>query len=215
MRVVSAADADAVDETVAVLAGGGMALVPTDTVYGLAVQPGNPESVERVFAAKGRPVERNLPVLASTIEQVQALGVEVGEVSQALARKWWPGALTIVLGFAPDAARPDWLATRDEVAVRLPDIDFLRRVMDRAGVLLVTSANAHGAPTPPDAMAAARSLVHPPDIVADAGPLEGTPSTLVNVAVSPPRVERAGPLPPDELSALGIAGPESSDRPAG
>ncbi len=215
MRVVSTSDAGAVDETVAVLVRGGMALVPTDTVYGLAVRPGDGKSVDRVFAAKGRPAERNLPVLASSIEQVRALGVEFSEVADALAGKWWPGALTVVFGFDRGAVRAEWLAGRDEVAVRLPDIGFLRRVMDRAGVLLVTSANVHGAPTPAVALDAALSLLDPPDIVVDAGLLEGTPSTLVNVAVSPPRVERAGPLPPGELAALGIAGIEDAGGPAG
>jgi len=190
---------------------GGLVLVPTDTVYGLAVRPGDEEAVGRLFQAKDRPVERKIPVLAASIEQVEELGVDFNKPARELAGRYWPGALTLAFSFSELRRRPDWLVGREEVAVRVPDLGFLRRLMTETGVLLVTSANAHGEATPPDAGDAAASLLEPVDVVVDAGPLAGRPSTLVNVAVSPPVVERPGPLPVGELRSLGLvvpAGPE-------
>jgi L-threonylcarbamoyladenylate synthase len=190
---------------------GGVVLVPTDTVYGIAVRPGDPAALERVFRAKARPTERQVPVLAASVAQVEALGVEFKEVARELARRYWPGALTMAFGFDEALARPSFLEGRKEVAVRIPDLDFLRLLLEETGVLLVTSANAHGTATPADAAEAARSLREPVDVVVDAGPLVAQPSTLVNVAVDPPVVERPGPIPADELRSLGLLVPSAAE----
>lgn len=209
MITVAAGDADAVAVTADCLESGGVALVPTDTVYGLAVRPGDPVALERVFRAKARPLEHNLPVLAASLEQVERLGVDFNETARRLARRFWPGALTIAFGFAAGsgeerAARPGWLTGRLEVAVRIPDLAFLGSLILRTGVLLVTSANAHGAPTPTSATEAAASLLEPVDVVVEGGLLSAQPSTLVNVHSDPPTIERLGRLSLEALWAVGI-----------
>ena len=75
----------------------------------------------------------HLPVLAASLDQVRALGVAFTPAARALARPWWPGPLTLAFGFEPGAPRPAWLAGRDEVAVRIPDHDFLRALLARTG----------------------------------------------------------------------------------
>ena len=173
---------------------GGVAIVPTDTVYGLAARPSEEAAVRAVYRLKGRPEGMHLPVLAATVEQVRALGVVFTPGAEALARRWWPGPLTLAFGFDPELQRPDWLQGRTEVAVRLPAHAFLRAVLQRTGVLVVTSANPHGAPTPRTAQDAAACLGSTVDLVVDGGELHDVPSTLVNVNGLEASVEREGAI---------------------
>jgi L-threonylcarbamoyladenylate synthase len=187
-------DADAAARTAAALLDGAIAVVPTDTVYGLAARPDDADAVQRIFVAKDRPAQTNLPVLASSLDQVTQLGVALSDSALALAARWWPGPLTLVFGFSPAAARPAWLDGRDEVAVRIPDHRFLLDLMADTGVLLVTSANRHGEPTAPSADEVARTLAPHIGVVVDGGPLTATPSTLVNLALIPAKIEREGAI---------------------
>ena len=132
MKIVRADDEGALAAS-EVLRAGGVVVVPTDTVYGLAARPGDCDAVQSVYRAKGRPEGMHLPVLAATLEQVRALGVAFTPAAGALARWWWPGPLTLAFGFDAASERPAWLAGRDEVAVRIPDHDFLRALLARDG----------------------------------------------------------------------------------
>jgi len=198
MRVVRA-DEDGVLAAADVLSGGGVVVVPTDTVYGLAARPDDADAVQAVFRAKGRPEGMHLPVLAASPEQVRALGVAFSPVARALSA-WWPGPLTLAFGFDASLGRPSWLAGRDEVAVRIPAHDFLRALLVRTGVLVVTSANQHGAPTPRTAADVVASLGPSVDLVVDGGPLRDVPSTLVNVRGPEPVVEREGAISRAEVA---------------
>jgi L-threonylcarbamoyladenylate synthase len=176
-------------------------VVPTDTVYGLAALPERDDAVQRIYEAKERPEGMHLPVLAASHEQVRNLGVELTAAATALAARWWPGPLTLAFGFSDAGTRPHWLSGRDEVAVRIPRNDFLAALLEDTGVLLVTSANRHGATTPPSAGAAAGDLASHVSLVVDAGTLSSTPSTLVNVRTEPPVVEREGSITTADIAA--------------
>ena len=193
MRVVRA---DSEGERIAAdwLRGGGVAVLPTDTVYGLAARPADGDAVQAVYRMKGRPEGMHLPVLAASVAHVRALGVAFTPGAETLARHWWPGPLTLAFGFAPQLDRPAWLDGRAEVAVRIPDHDFLRALLERTGVLVVTSANPHGAPTPRTAHDVGARLGSAVDLVVDGGELHDVPSTLVNVNGLVPSVEREGAL---------------------
>ncbi len=184
-----------------VLRGGGVAVVPTDTVYGLAAQPAEAEAVKAVYRIKDRPEGLHLPVLAASAAQVRALGVTFTSGAEALARRWWPGPLTLAFGFDTRLHRPAWLEGRTEVAVRVPDHHFLQALLEQTGVLLVTSANPHGAPTPRTAPDVAAALGLSVDLVVDGGPLRDVPSTLVNVRGREPSVEREGSISRDDIAA--------------
>ena len=188
----AAADAAGARLAVAVLSSGGVAVLPTDTVYGLAASPMQPNAVHEIFVAKGRPEGMHLPVLAASVAQVGALGVDITPAAAILAEVWWPGPLTLAFGFVDGSARPSWLASRQEVAVRIPDHDFLRGIIHETGVLLVTSANRHGEPTALTAADATGSLQADVGLVVDGGTLTNVPSTLVNVRGADPVVEREG-----------------------
>ena len=187
----------------AVLRSGGLGVLPTDTVYGLAALPHLPDAVRAVFRAKGRPSGMHLPVLAATVEQVRGLGVAFGAAASVLADRWWPGPLTLAFAFDPGSGRPDWLAGRDEVAVRVPDHDFVRALLRETGVLVVTSANPHGTATPLTAEAVSASLGPSVGLVVDGGALTEVPSTVVSLVGREPVVEREGVIPaPDVVEAL-------------
>jgi L-threonylcarbamoyladenylate synthase len=199
------ADEEGAAAAVEVLREGGVIVVPTDTVYGLAARPDDGTAVAAVYRAKGRPEGMHLPVLAASLDQVRALGVEFGGAAERLAALWWPGPLTLAFGFAGGPERPAWLNGRDEVAVRVPDHDFLRAVLTWTGVLVVTSANLHGEPTPRTASDAAAVLGTSVDLIVDGGRLAEVPSTLVNVRGAAAVVEREGAISRGEV-ATALAG---------
>ena len=183
-----------------VLRQGGIVVVPTDTVYGLAARPDDETAVTAVYRAKGRPDGMHLPVLAASLDQVRTLGVEFGDDAARLAGLWWPGPLTLAFGFAGGPDRPTWLAGRVEVAVRIPDHGFLRGLLTSTGALVVTSANHHGDPTPRTARDAAASLGAFVDLIVDGGRLAEVPSTMVNVRGTEPVVEREGAISREEVA---------------
>ncbi len=184
------------------LTAGAVVVLPTETVYGLAVRPGNPATAQRVFDLKGRPQALNLPVLIGALDQLAGLGVDFNAAARRLADRFWPGPLTLVMGFAPGGGRPGWLAGRDEVAIRLPGLALLRETAAAAGPILVTSANGHGAGAKSVAAEAVASLHGTADVVVDGGTLSPLPSTIVNTRVAPPRIERPGAIEESEIAEL-------------
>jgi L-threonylcarbamoyladenylate synthase len=115
--------------------------------------------------------------------------------------------LTLAFGLPTTSTRPPWLVDRDEVAVRIPAEDFLLALMGEVGVLVVTSANRHGEPTPPTAGEAGAHVAPHVNLVMDAGTLTTVPSTLVNVRGPIAVVEREGSITKEAVAA-------ALDRPA-
>jgi L-threonylcarbamoyladenylate synthase len=202
VRLLSVDDPSALAAAAAALRAGEVVVVPTDTVYGLAARPDDAAAVDTIYRAKNRPDGLQLPVLASSLDQVRQLGVAFSDAAATLAARWWPGPLTLAFGFSPTAGRPPWLAGRDEVAVRIPQHDFLLALTRLTGVLVVTSANRHGSDTPPSADEAAAQLAPHVGLAIDGGALDSVPSTLVNVHAIPPSVEREGAIAPEDVLAV-------------
>jgi L-threonylcarbamoyladenylate synthase len=180
---------------------GGVALVPTDTVYGLAVAAGRPEAAARIFALKNRPAARNLPIMVAGVDQLPALGVVITADARKLLDAFAPGPITIAFGLDP-AATPAWLAGRDEIAVRVPREEALLAILRETGPLLVTSANAHQQETPETVADILAMLDGEPDVVLDGGPRRSVPSTLVNCNLPTPRIERVGQIPEDQIEKV-------------
>jgi len=188
-----------VEEIVECLGNGGVVLLPTDTVYGLAVSPNFDRSIDRLFALKRRPRNVNLPIMVASDAELEPLGFEVSESARRLLRSpLIPGSLTLAMGFSSDY-RPAWLAGRDEAAVRIPNDERLLSVLRKTGPLLVTSANAHSAETPDNVADILAQLDGAPDLAIDGGTLRTTASTLVNCRIDPPVIERAGVVPEIEV----------------
>ncbi len=179
-----------------VLASGGLAVVPTDTVYGLAASL-RAGPVQRVFELKRRSRDKALPVLGAARSQLETVA-DFDSRAQRLADAFWPGPLTIVCrrtaGFGIDLGGKE----NDTVAVRVPDSDSLLELLRLTGPLAVTSANASGA-TPATTAAGARDIFgETVDAYLDGGVCDGVPSTVISI-VDDPVVLREGALSGQDL----------------
>ncbi|MEJ2868753.1 L-threonylcarbamoyladenylate synthase [Actinomycetospora sp. OC33-EN08] len=182
------------------LLAGGVALLPTDTVYGLAVHPARRDAIDALFALKDRPRTRELPIMVATPDELPSLGVQVPDTARRLLGAFSPGPITVALGI--DATAPPWLAGREEVGVRVPSDPDLRALLSDVGALLVTSANAHGEVTQQAPEPILAQLAGRPDAVVDGGTRSGIPSTVVNCHLDTPRIEREGAIPAAEIERV-------------
>ena len=190
-----------VEYTASILRGGGVVLTPTDTVYGLICIPESTHAINTIFEMKQRPLNQRLPIIVASQEQAEnELPIEWNASARALAGNFWPGAMTIACGIKKNNIQ--WLAGRDEAAIRVPDYIFVQKLAEKLGPLLMTSANRHGIETPHTVEAALESLAIKPALALDGGSLSGAPSTLVNVNCPKPVIERAGSIPKTEIERL-------------
>ena len=198
-RLLRTSDPGAVREVAAALVDGAVVAVPTDTVYGLAVDPTQPEAVERLFACKGRPADVPVPILVAGSEQVAKVAGQLESAAQALADRFWPGPLTLVVprrpGFRVDLGGPD--SARQTVGVRRPDHPVVVALCELLGPLAVSSANPHGAPPANTAAEVVQVFINSdqPAMVLDGGTCDGVPSTVVECRGPASRCLREGALP--------------------
>lgn len=180
------------EEAAAALRAGGAVVVPTDTVYGVAVRADLPGAAAVLAGLKERAEEQPIAVLVASVEQAAAVG-ELPAWAGPIVERWWPGPLTLVLrrrpGLAWDLGEP--AAT---VGVRVPDHDLVRALAAEVGPLATTSANRHGEPTPATAAQAAAALTGEVAVVVDGGVVAGTASTVVDATGTGPVVLREGPI---------------------
>lgn len=195
-------DPDALERAAALLRRGGVAAVPTDTVYGLAADPFNAAAVDRVFAIKGRVSDQALPLVAADSAQIRAWIGGWSPLGDRLSRRFWPGPLTLVVS-APPAIVAAVTGGRGTVGVRVPAHAVTRGLCAAVGCpLTATSANRSGAPATgrPDVVAA--DLGDDVDALVDAGTTPGgPPSTIVDVTGDEPRLIRAGAISWDAVQA--------------
>jgi tRNA threonylcarbamoyl adenosine modification protein (Sua5/YciO/YrdC/YwlC family) len=190
----------AIDEAVKALARGQLVVVPTDTVYGLAADPFRTGATDRVFALKRRSRDLELPVLVADVDDAVALADGVPEVALELMARYWPGALTIVL---PRRADLDADLGSDDatIGVRCPDHPVPRALCRAVGPLATTSANISGDTTPATAAEVATVFGDGVAVVLDAGPCEGSPSTVVDCTGPDVKLLREGRIPWSEIQA--------------
>ncbi|MDQ3569847.1 MAG: L-threonylcarbamoyladenylate synthase [Actinomycetota bacterium] len=196
-------DARAVDAAARALAAGQVVALPTDTVYGLAVDPFRRGATDRLFALKGRPREVHLPVLVASEEQALEL-TTVSEVARRLMARFWPGALTLVLPRRSGVVA-DLGGDQTTVGVRCPAHPVPTAVCRLTGPLATTSANRHREPplaTATDVVAAFGEGV---SLVLDGGTCSGLPSTVVDCTGHKPELLRPGRVPWEQVVAA--AGP--------
>lgn len=208
----STVDADLVARAAIALRRGQVVAIPTDTVYGLAAAIDRPEAIERLYAIKGRPDEKAIPVLISEAEHIERLSPHVSMMAVRLARTFWPGALTLVLQGRPDLPSSVTAVTGDglrTVAVRVPDNAMARAIIAAAGgALAVTSANRSGAAPAVEARDVAEFACSQPMLVIDGGRAPGgVPSTIVRVTGEQPEILRQGAISAS-IIAEALAGTE-------
>jgi len=200
LRILKASQSS-ISEAIKVIKIGGLVIYPTDTVYGLGCDPFNALAVKRLIDAKGQR-KKPLPILASDIEHVKIVA-EVTEAAEKLARKFWPGPLTIVLKRKPRLPQTVTFG-RDTVGVRVPNHPIALELLSQCGGLLVgTSANISGKKSTATAEDAANQLGDKVDLILDGGRTTlGKGSTVINLADRRFRVERVGPISLKEIESI-------------
>ncbi len=177
--------AAAVREAAAALMEGGVAVIPTDTVYGIAAHPRQAAAVARICAIKNRPAGKPIALLAANLDAVLRHGAVLPPAACKLAERYWPGALTLVL--TCDGALEGF---------RVPDHPLTRELLAACGgVLRVTSANLSGGLPAVNAAEALRDVGLEADVMIDDGACSGgVPSSVVKATATGLEIIREGAL---------------------
>lgn len=187
---------------------------PTETVYGLGAHAGDAGAVRRLFRAKGRPADNPLIVHLADASLLGSVAGRVTPLARALAERWWPGPLTLVLaaGAGLPAVTTGGLAT---VAVRVPDHPVALALLRAAGApVAAPSANRSGRPSPTTAGHVLAEVGRDVDVVVDGGPCPvGVESTVVDARGDAPVVLREGAVTREQLGVADLA-PAATDRDA-
>ena len=177
------------NEVVDLLRRGRAGLLPTDTIYGLSCRALDEKAVESLYEIKGRDSGKPFIVLISDIKMLDLLSIPSGRAQPI--KSYWPGALSVI--FASDA--PEYLTRgTGSLAVRLPEYPHLRRLIDKSGPLVSTSANLSGGQPARNAQEAEKYFGDRLDFYVDAGMLENPPSTVVSVKDNELKILRQGSL---------------------
>lgn len=190
----------AIAEAADVIRGGGCVAVPTETVYGLAADASDSRAVAGIYEAKGRPSFNPLIVHVPELAAAETIAI-FDDAARDLARRFWPGPLTLVLRLRPGAGIAALVtAGLDTIAIRVPDHRAMQALLDATGLpLAAPSANASGSISPTRAAHVAASLAGRIPLVIDDGP---TPAGLESTIVQDGRILRPGPL---DAATLGLA----------
>jgi L-threonylcarbamoyladenylate synthase len=195
------------DTAVSALRAGQTVILPTDTVYGLCVDAYHDAPIRRLLRQKKRPKEIPVALVASDLEVILDAVPELRGRAAVLARALLPGPYTLVL--PNPAQRYRWLTgTRpDTIGVRVPELPAeTKEVLDIFGAVAATSANIHGGPDPASVEDIPESVLRAAAAVIDAGPLPGTPSTVVDLTGPEPQILREGAVAaPDAIAAIARA----------
>jgi L-threonylcarbamoyladenylate synthase len=172
---------DAVARCASVVKSGGVVVFPTDTIYGIGCDPYNDSAVERIFAIKERQENKPLPVLTCSLEDAEKI-VALGDAGRALAKKYWPGALTIVAPIVDHRISRRVTAGGSSLAVRVPANDCILSLLDHCRYIVGTSANQSGGKPLKSAQEVLDSPLEGYDALLDGGPVEkGVESTIVDI----------------------------------
>jgi len=188
-----------IEKGVKILQKGGVIAFPTDTVYGLGADAFNATAVERIYEIKNRPMHRQLPLLIADVEQLTTLAKPIPEIAWFLAKRFWPGGLTLVL--PKTDSLPVYLAPEYTIAVRVPDHPVCLALIQHLGNPIIgTSANISGQPPALTAEEVRQQLGGKIDFIINGGKCPGgKESTVVDVTRESPTILRQGVIPSHEI----------------
>ena len=194
---------DKISAAAKILRQGGLVGIPTETVYGLGANALDPEAVQRIYEAKGRPQDNPLILHITGAQWLPRYCEDIPPVAYVLARKFWPGPLTMILkrkNVVPDKTA----AGLDTVAVRCPNHPVTLAIIREAGVpIAAPSANTSGRPSCTSAQDVLEDMDGKIAAVVDGGPCTvGVESTILDLTCQPPRLLRPGGLPLESLESL-------------
>lgn len=189
------------DELVGIMRGGGLVAVPTETVYGLAGNGLDEKAVAEIYEVKGRPEVKPLSLMVHDAASMERYCENVPPRAYTLAKKFWPGPLTIVMKAKPCV--PEIVRAGGEtVGLRCPDHPLTLELLEKSGVpFAAPSANPSGEPSPKNADSVLKYFDGKIDAVLDGGECGiGCESTLIDLSRTPYRILRQGALPADEIA---------------
>jgi L-threonylcarbamoyladenylate synthase len=196
MQVFSCSDAE---KCASIVKHGGVVVFPTDTIYGIGCDPYNDAAVKRIFRIKGRDEKKPLPVLAYSAQDAEKL-IALGMTGMALAKKYWPGALTIVAPITDNRISPIVTAGSMNLAARVPANRCVLLLLKHCKYLVGTSANLSGQKSLKSVKEVLGSGLAGFDALLDGGAVEkGVESTIVDVAGATPKVVREGAIKAEEI----------------
>jgi L-threonylcarbamoyladenylate synthase len=183
---------------------GGLALLPTDTVYGIAAAAGDREACLRLYALKQRPASQPTAVMLGSVDALLTAALpELGDRVAALCRRLLPGPLTLIVPNPGERFGHLCGDHRDRIGVRVPDLEpAVAELADAVGGLLITSANLRGGPDPARLDQVPAALRDRASFVVDGGALPGRASAVIDVTGDRPRVLRDGPGLDAALAAI-------------
>jgi len=186
--------ADGILQAAKVLIGGGLVIIPTETVYGIAANALNINALERLYKIKNRPKDKPYSVLIGHKHKVQELCRQIPVIAYKLMNKFWPGPLTIILKSAGTGT----------IGLRMPDHPVALAIITQAAIPLVCpSANLSGNPAPVDFEHSIQEMNGLVDLAIDAGPAKiGLESTIVDLSSPEPRIIRSGAIKDELIMAV-------------
>lgn len=201
-EILRADSPQSIPRALSILRAGGLAAFPTDTVYGLGALAFDGKTVESIYLAKNRPIEKAIPILIADADDLDKVAAAIPDMARRLASRFWPGPVTLIL--PKRQTLPQAVSATSTVAVRVPDHEAARALLRVVGPMAVTSANMSGQANPTTAEEVFIQLGGRIALIMDGGKTPGgIPSTLVDCAGIMPVVLRAGPISLAEiLSAL-------------
>lgn len=181
-----------------ILAGGGLVAFPTDTVYGLGAMAFDNQAVSKISDVKGRSVEKAIPILIGDFDQLPLVASNANPQCEKLAKRFWPGPLTIVLPRHPSI--PDAVTHLPTVGVRIPDFSPTVELLKLTGPLAVSSANLSGKGSSSTARGVQAQLDGMVALILDGGMTPGgIPSTVVDCSQGHPNILREGPITLEQI----------------
>jgi L-threonylcarbamoyladenylate synthase len=185
--------------------GGGVVALPTESFYGLSVDATNAQAVEKIFVIKKRGPDLPILILISSVGKLAKYVISVPPAAKQLAKRFWPGGLTMIFESAP--ILPSSLTGgTGKIGIRISSHPVVRAIQKALPVPITgTSANISGTPPCTTADQVIECLGTEVDLVLDGGPTQGKdPSTVLDVTVDPPLIVREGMIRAEEIMSAGI-----------
>ena len=182
------------------LRSGGVVAFPTDTVYGVGADPFQPEAVRKLYQIKGRPIDKPIPILVGSVDDVQRVAQNLPTIFDQLAEQFWPGELTLIV--EAKALPSEVTAGGHTVGVRMPDHPLALALLQRyGGAIATTSANKSDEPPATSAAEVRAELGELVGVILDGGQTATRiASTVLDLSVLPPVILRHGGISLDQLS---------------
>ncbi len=189
-----------INQAIATLKGGGVVAFPTDTVYGIGVDPFQPEAVRKLYQIKGRPIDKPIPILVGSVDDIERVAQNLPPIFSQLAAQLWPGELTLIV--EAKALPSEVTAGGDTVGVRMPDHPLTLALLQRfGGAIATTSANKSDEPPATSAEEVRSELGEFVNVILDGGQTATRiASTVLDLSVSPPQIRRHGGISMDQLA---------------